>query len=167
MIDRVFGVENKADYFPKTTWYVNGSKYDNASLEPDTIMLYGTDVYVLDAKYYKYGVTGKTWDLPESTSINKQITYGEYIAKEDKFKKKHGENMKVYNAFLMPFDSLKSKYPDNANMLKVGEAVSNWKDNTEEYQKIQGILIDVKTLMSINVRQEMKEIEKLAKLIEN
>lgn len=52
-------------------------------------------------------------------------------------------------------------------MLKVGEAVSNWKDNTEEYQKIQGILIDVKTLMSINVRQEMKEIEKLAKLIEN
>ena len=52
-------------------------------------------------------------------------------------------------------------------MLKVGGAVSNWKDNTEEYQKIQGILIDVKTLMSINVRQEMKEIEKLAKLIEN
>ena len=148
MIDKVFGIENKADYFPKTTWYVNGSKYDNASLEPDTIMLYGTDVYVLDAKYYKYGVTGKTWDLPESTSINKQITYGEYIAKEDKFKKKHGENMKVYNAFLMPFDSLKSKYPDNANMLKVGGAVSNWKDNTEEYQKIQGILIDVKTLMS-------------------
>ena len=60
----------------------------------------------------------------------------------------------------LPFDSLKSKYPDNANMLKVGGAVSNWKDNTEEYQKIQGILIDVKTLMSINVRQEMKEIEK-------
>ena len=60
MIDKVFGIENKADYFPKTTWYVNGSKYDNASLEPDTVMLYGTDVYVLDAKYYKYGVTGKT-----------------------------------------------------------------------------------------------------------
>lgn len=167
MIDKVFGIENKADYFPKTTWYVNGSKYDNASLEPDTVMLYGTDVYVLDAKYYKYGVTGKTWDLPESTSINKQITYGEYIANEDKFKKKHGENMKVYNAFLMPFCSLKSKYPNNANMLKVGQAVSNWKDNTEEYHKIQGVLLDVKTLMSINVRQEMKEIEKLAKLIEN
>ena len=75
--------------------------------------------------------------------------------------------MKVYNAFLMPFDSLKSKYPNNSEMLKVGEAVSNWKDNSEEYQKIQGILIDVKTLMNINVRREMKEIEKLAKLIEN
>ena len=79
------------------------------------------------------------------------------------------------DAFLMPYDSLKSKNPDNTemlnfflkNMLKAGEAVSNWKDNSEEYQKIQGILIDVKTLMSINVRQEMKEIEKLAKLIES
>lgn len=71
------------------------------------------------------------------------------------------------DAFLMPYDSLKSKNPDNTEMLKAGEAVSNWKDNSEEYQKIQGILIDVKTLMSINVRQEMKEIEKLAKLIES
>ena len=112
-------------------------------------------------------MTGNAGDLPESTSINKQITYGEYVANEEKFKKKHGNNMKVYNAFLMPFDSLKSKYPNNSEMLKVGEAVSNWKDNSEEYQKIQGILIDVKTLMNINVRREMKEIEKLAKLIEN
>ena len=30
-------------------------------------------------------------------------------------------------------------------MLKIGEAISNWKDNSEEYQKIQGILIDVKS----------------------
>jgi hypothetical protein len=166
MIDKVFGIENKADYFPKTSWYVNGDRFDNASLEPDTVMLYGNNVYILDAKYYKYGVTGKTWDLPESTSINKQITYGEYVANGEKFKKKYGNNMKVYNAFLMPFDSLKSKYPDNLEMHKVGEAVSNWKDNSEDYQKIQGILIDVKTLMHINVRQEMKEIEKLVALIE-
>jgi len=166
MIDKVFGIDNKADYFPKTSWLVNGERYDNASLEPDTIMVWGGNVYILDAKYYKYGVTGKTWDLPESTSINKQITYGEYVAKEEKFKNIHGRTMRVYNAFLMPFDSLKGKYLDNPEMLKVGEAVSNWKDNSEEYQRIQGILIDVKTLMNINVRQEMKEIEQLAALIE-
>lgn len=167
MIDKVFGIENKADYFPKTAWSVNGDRFDNASLEPDTIMLYGTNVYILDAKYYKYGVTGKVSDLPGSTSINKQITYGEYVANEERFKKKHGNNMVVYNAFLMPFDSLKSKYLNNPEMLKLGEAVSNWKDNSEEYQKIRGILISIKTLMSINVRQEMKEIEKLAELIES
>lgn len=164
IIDNVFGIENKIDYFPKTTWYVNGNKYDNAPLRPDTIMVYGSNVYVLDAKYYKYGTTGKIGNLPESTSINKQITYGEYIATEKEFKKKHGENMKVYNAFIMPFDSLKGNY---SSMIKVGEAISNWKGNLEEYQRIQGILIDVKTLMNINVRQEMNEIEKLAMLIEN
>ena len=167
MIDKVFGSENKSDYFPKTVWHVNGDKYDNASLEPDTIMLCGSNVYILDAKYYKYGVTGKVRDLPGSTSINKQITYGEYVANEKELKKKHGNNMKVYNAFLMPFDSLKSKYLDNPKMIKIGEAVSNWKDDSEEYHKIQGILIDVKTLMNINVRQDMKEIAKLAELIES
>ena len=167
MIDKVFGIENKADYFPKTSWWIDKTKHENASLEPDTIMISGTNVYILDAKYYKYGVTGNTRDLPESTSINKQITYGEYVATEKRFKKEHGDNMRVYNAFLMPFDSLKRKCPDNSQMLKIGEAISNWKDNSEEYQKIQGILIDVKSLMSINVRQEMNEIEKLAKLIES
>ena len=70
MIDKVFGIENKADYFPKTSWYVKGIRYDNASLEPDTIMLCGNNVYILDAKYYKYGVTGKAWDLPESDLFN-------------------------------------------------------------------------------------------------
>ena len=45
--------------------------------------------------------------------------------------------MRVYNAFLMPFDSLKRKCPDNSQMLKIGEAISHWKDNSEEYQKIQ------------------------------
>lgn len=166
MIDKVFGIENKADYFPKTIWYVNGGKYDNVSLEPDTIMLYGNNVYILDAKYYKYGITGKAGELPESTSINKQITYGEYVVNEPRFKRLHGSGMKVYNAFLMPYDSVKGKYAGNQKMLKIGEAISNWKDNLEEYQRIQGILIDVKSLMSINVRQEMKEIEKLAELIE-
>ena len=92
MIDKVFGIENKADYFPKTSWWIDKTKHENASLEPDTIMISGTNVYILDAKYYKYGVTGNTRDLPESTSINKQITYGEYVATEKKFKKKHGDN---------------------------------------------------------------------------
>ena len=57
MIDRVFGIEKKEQYFPKTTWTLSERKYDNASLEPDTIMIVNNNVYVLDAKYYKYGAT--------------------------------------------------------------------------------------------------------------
>lgn len=53
-------------------------------------MLYQGNVYVLDAKYYKYGATGKLSDLPESTSINKQITYGEFIAEQKNLRKTLG-----------------------------------------------------------------------------
>lgn len=167
MIDKVFGIENKADYFPKTMWKVNETIYNNASLEPDTIMIYANDIYVLDAKYYKYGSTAKISDLPESTSINKQITYGEYIYKETTFRKKFGNEMKVYNAFLMPFNSLNGKYKCDKNMLSVGEAISSWKSNDKKYQRVVGVLLDVKHLMSINVRQEMVEISNLAAIIDN
>ena len=168
LIDAVFGIKEKNDYFPRTSWKLKyGDQRRNYALEPDTIMLCNGKIYVIDAKYYRYGVTGISSHLPESSSINKQITYGEYIYNHKKFKDIYGDDVPVYNAFLMPFDSLKRKCPDNSQMLKIGEAISNWKDNSEEYQKIQGILIDVKSLMSINVRQEMNEIEKLAKLIES
>lgn len=167
MIDKVFGIENKADYFPKTTWTINNKSYYNASLEPDTIMLLNNNVYVLDAKYYKYGATGRASDLPESTSINKQITYGEYIAEEEEiFRRKHGENMRVYNAFLMPFNSLKGTFATKNELFHIGEATSDWKTNNKDYERIQGILVDIKYLMKINVRQEENEIQKLADVID-
>lgn len=166
MINQVFGIENKSAYFPKTAWNINGEKFDNASLEPDAIMVYRNNVYILDAKYYKYGVTGEIKDLPGSASINKQITYGEYVAGEEKFKEIHGKDMKVFNAFLMPYDSLKSECTGDLDMVRIGEAFGSWKDNSEMYQKIQGILIDVKSLMSIHVKQDAKEIKKLAGLID-
>lgn len=162
MINKVFGIDNKSDYFPKTMWRLEGVKYDNASLEPDTIMVLNNSIYVLDAKYYKFGVTKRPGDLPKSTSINKQITYGEYIAKE-----RCDGNAKVYNAFIMPFNSFGEKWKVNDEMIWIGEAVSNWKFNDEAYQKVQGILLDVKHLMNINIHQDQHEIMKLARLIEN
>ena len=160
LIDRVYGIEGKADYFPKTSWVVKGKKYDNASLEPDSIMICGKDIYVLDAKYYKYGATGYIGDLPESTSINKQITYGEYVANNIA-----GEN-KVFNAFLMPFDS-NSKLWQSEELLHIGEATGDWRENAEIYEHIQGILVDVKYLMQITVREDSNEIMRLAKCIED
>mgnify|MGYP002510187506 CR=1 FL=1 len=165
LINKVFGIEKKRDYYPGTTWQVNGVKYNNEPLKPDTIMLCGNNVYILDAKYYKYGVTGRLCDLPGSESVNKQITYGEYVAYAHKFKEKHGSDMKVYNAFLMPFDSWKNNDADNLEMIKIGEAGSSWKDDSEEYHRIKGILVDIRTLMKLNARQDLKAIEKLAELI--
>ena len=88
LINKVYGIKEKREYFPNTYWSIDGVQYENACLEPDTIMIWNGNVYVLDAKYYKYGVTRRMTDLPESTSINKQITYGEFIAEQECFKKK-------------------------------------------------------------------------------
>ena len=166
MIDKVFGIAEKTEYFPRTTWnFPDGKPYDNAFLEPDSIMLHDGKVYVLDAKYYKYGWSGASGHLPESTSINKQITYGEYIATAEKFVS--GEmHPVVYNAFLMPYDSKGKRFPTNRPIHYIGTATSDWKDGTEKYENVIGILIDVKYLMEIDSRQDKAEIMRLATLIE-
>jgi hypothetical protein len=161
LIDKVYGIPNKDVYFPKTRWRVGGKEYENACLEPDTIMLWNGNVYVLDAKYYKYGMTRRPSDLPESTSINKQITYGEYIAEQDRFKKLHGDKFQVYNAFLMPFAA------ENEEIVNIGAAVSDWKSNRKIYEQIQGIVVDVKYLMRVVVPKGENELEKLAVCIES
>lgn len=167
LIDRTFGELDKEKYFPKTIWRRPGKNdYDNACLEPDTIMLYKDKIYVLDAKYYKFGVTGRTGDMPKSTSINKQITYGEYIAETDLFKK-NGQTPTVYNAFIMPYSSASELWRSDSNLLYAGEAVSNWKSNEKTYERVQGILLDVKYLMRMTTRKDENEITKLAEFIES
>lgn len=166
LIDRTFGISEKAEYFPKTTWNLErGKQYDNASLEPDSIMLYNGAIYVLDAKYYKYGRSGAPGHLPESTSINKQITYGEYIAEADKFMK-DGIHPTVYNAFIMPFNSAGKKFLTDKPIRCIGNATSNWKSGAEKYENVIGILMDVKYLMGLDSRLDALEIMRLAELIE-
>ncbi|MDE7435551.1 MAG: LlaJI family restriction endonuclease [Lachnospiraceae bacterium] len=166
MIDKVFGISEKVDYFPKTTWNIWGNKkHDNAFLEPDSIMLHDGKVYVLDAKYYKYGWSGAPRHLPESTSINKQITYGEYIAKAERFVS-GGSHPVVYNAFIMPYDSNGKMFPTNTPIYYIGTATSDWKYGTEKYENVVGILMDVKYLMGIDSRLDESQIMALAALIE-
>lgn len=160
LIDKVYGIVEKEKYFPRTSWIVDGRRSSNSCLEPDTIMLWNGNVYVLDAKYYKYGDTKKVSDLPESSSINKQITYGEYIAEQDIFRRMHGDNYQVFNAFIMPFSTI------GDNIINIGTAVSDWKSNLKSYECIQGILVDVKYLMKIRQIREEGKLSELAKIIE-
>lgn len=171
MIDKAFGIQNKSDYFPKTRWKIKDREHENSVLEPDTIMLVNGNtekVYVIDSKYYKYGWTGFPGHLPESTSINKQITYGEYIAETDRFRNKDGQSPTVYNAFLMPFNASKNKFETDKEIYYVGSAISDWKvsDGLRTYEEVLGILIDVKTLMQNNSHDEDRII-KLANIIED
>ena len=162
LVDKVYGISGKEEFFPKTYWNIDKNVVPNACLEPDTIMLCNNDVYVLDAKYYKYGATKRAVDLPESTSINKQITYCEYIDEQKKFRQKYGDNMKVYNAFLMPFNSKSDKWMTEDKVIRIGQAYGDWKTNLKSYEKVQGIVVDIKFLMKLSSRQNEEEIRVLA-----
>lgn len=106
-------------------------------------------------------MTRRVTDLPESSSINKQITYGEFIAEQEKFRKKFGENYRVYNAFVMPYNS------ETGEMLKnIGISYSDWKTNKKSYENIQGILLDIKHLMYASWGQNVEEIDKFIECIE-
>lgn len=167
LIDFTYGISNKQDYFPRTQWNLiyetkNAKGY---ALEPDTIMLNGDDVFVLDAKYYKFGQTNATKDLPASTSINKQITYGEYIAFHEKFKQIHGENFKVYNAFLMPFSKSHKIFKSDTMYQYIGEGLGEWKGQNKTFERVQGILVDVKSLINNNSPKRVEFIRELSELI--
>jgi hypothetical protein len=148
LINTHFGIKNKEKYFPKTYWILNGNlKFDNSKLEPDTIMITSNkEVIIIDAKYYKYGITKKPNHLPMTSSISKQIIYGEYTAKIL-------NTNSVYNVFLMPYDN---KGQSNLIMEKIGYAYSEWKDNDKPYEIINGVIIDTKYIMQhpINNRKE-------------
>ncbi|WP_051630137.1 LlaJI family restriction endonuclease [Mycoplasma simbae] len=163
LIDSSFGNEDKKYFFPKTKWILNtGNNKENKYLEPDTIMRYDKDIFVLDAKYYKYGITMNSNHLPDSASINKQISYGEYIATNIKFKNEIYSGARIYNAFLMPYSSSsEDKYE------YIGVAKSDWKDNLQDYHYIHAFLIDIKHLMSNLAKPNFTEIKNLSSKIIN
>lgn len=165
LIDETYGVRDKTFYFPKTSWKLRVGERENAALEPDTIMITDTDITVLDAKYYKYGVSGKVSDLPRSTSINKQITYAEYIAENPKFNDKLEGDKEVFNAFLLPFNLEENRFGANDNYFSIGEAVADWKAADKDYERVQGILVDVKKLMANSTKPNRQEIKKLSESI--
>ena len=149
LIDRAFGVRHKEEYFPRAKWKLKFCKdTETRPLMPDTIMIHEGKYYVLDAKYYKYGITGRSDHLPNGSSINKQITYGEYL---DKYKRVNFTL--IYNAFIMPYSKNNNLFGLHDNVGHIGEATGDWKgegrnDEQRSYERIQGIVIDTKYLMN-------------------
>lgn len=168
LIDYVFGENNKDIYFPKARWKIVGNKdsVESSSLRPDTIISLDNKIYILDAKYYKYGLTANANDLPSSDSIQKQITYGEYLESK-KSEKQTGRNKPydaIYNAFIMPFD--KCKHYNEVYKL-IGVATADWKNDDKTYENVLGILLDTKYIINSCYSQNFKEIQTLTLLIED
>ena len=153
MIDKVFGIQtNKSDYFPRAIWHIKNreSKLKHA-LIPDSIMIFKDQCYVLDAKYYRFGMTGQIDDLPDSSDVNKQITYGRYIMIKNQ--------VDPFNAFIFPFDFLSNGFDAKNKIENIGYCVGNWEDgfkgsNNFNFSKIQGILFDTKLLVDLFFQRE-------------
>lgn len=162
MIDKAFGVEDKEQYFPRTRWLLDyGRDKEKRPLQPDTIMIYGDKCYVLDAKLYRYGWDPKPEHLPNSADINKQITYGEYIEQTRRL-----PNEKLYNAFIMPYNKENNLFMLNSNFGNIGEAVSDWKPNVKNYERIQGIVVDTRYLMYNYIGTSDQQKKEMAVCIE-
>ncbi len=156
MIDSIFGNINEIKNFnPKANWYLKQNSYKetpSSDLRPDTLIIdkEKNTVFILDSKFYRFGYTGDERDLPETTSIQKQITYGDYIKKNvSRFQIEH-----VYNAFLLPYDKKREVFCSNENIQYIGYAKSEWKDNNAPHEFVHTFLIDlrhvIKTWNKIN-----------------
>ncbi|SER85570.1 LlaJI family restriction endonuclease [Lachnobacterium bovis] len=164
MIDYVFGIDNKEYYFPSSNWHLSGNSKKNSVLEPDTIMMKDGIAFVLDAKYYKYGVTAIPAHLPSTSSIAKQIIYAQYIEKNN-MKDKDGNILKTYNAFLMPYSKNGKYFPTTKNYKYIGYADAEWEKFNNNYEHVEGILVDINHLMYSCVRNNREEINQLSDLI--
>lgn len=50
--------------------------------------------------------------------------------------------------------------------MKIGEAKGNWKNGNKNYESIQGVVLDVKSLMKVSRWKNTLEILKLVECIE-
>lgn len=156
MIDKVFGnVKNINDYYPRGLWHLEKENkiIMSTNLRPDTICSYENYYCIIDSKYYRFGTTFENKDLPNTTSIEKQIIYAEDL------KINHSGNKVIYNIFIMPFDknSKQAKHYFNREKMNdveyIGYAYASWKNtNISDLNlnnKVFTFLIDLKYLMEM------------------
>ena len=190
MVDKIFGTvsidEKRTNYNPSLKLVAENNQtsegddyqeevgrnaeYKRSTLRPDTIMIRGQDTFVLDSKYYKYGLTKSPAHLPGAESVCKQMAYAEYVETHwneilglDSSNATHSQNdalpKPICNAFIMPCcaENVKEKFPNAVfserglfSMCRVGYIYGDWKNVKNEnrpYHKIHCILLDMKSVM--------------------
>lgn len=167
MVDSMFSnVKNIKDFYPNAYWdlLVEPSRVNSSNLRPDTVLVKENKVYILDSKYYRYGSTFKSVDMPETTSIQKQITYGEYVMKV-----KEGQYDDVFSAFVLPYSKISNPYASrfNSNMEFVGMAQASWVDDEGiNSRKVCAILIDMNFLINNWLKKNDDYAEDIIGIIE-
>ena len=157
-------IKNIQEFYPSADWYLitDNQTKKSSNLRPDIIMVNDVEhkIYVLDAKYYRFGTTGLRGDLPDSTSTQKQITYGEYI-KNLKLK-----NYEVFSCFIMPYNKNNNIFGLKKDIEYVGMAIAPWAGSSNVNNKVVAILLDTKYLIDHWFLYNKNASEELCNLIE-
>ena len=176
LIDRVFGIDDKEKYFPHCTWKINNDEKSldwrsekRTALRPDTIMELTDDckkIFILDAKYYQYPRT-----LPGTGSILKQIAYAEFIETQLREIPDQAGN-DIFNAFILPYAAEDGRNVETSYRLEnFGYAECDWRkgdaQDAKPYERIYGILLDVRSIMQRHPKSSDKDIAELAAKIDN
>lgn len=195
MVDKFFlGLkeDEKKKFYPESTWTFPNTNdqlcADNVddefagigSLRPDTVCKKDGKIYILDSKMYRYGITGDIKHLPSMSSIQKQISYGEWAYYLDR--NESDEPNIVRNAFILPFD--KQTHQDLAkNKLKVGKGeisdnlfyvgyatskLSHYSsvNPMKDYEYVFTYLLDFNYLLNNYDKTDIRKLEQLIKDIE-
>ena len=167
MINSIFGNREASKFNPSADWYLKSKGYDpfsSTDLRPDTILIRDNIAYVLDSKFYRFGYTADKKDLPETTSIQKQITYGDYI----KNNKMGDEIQKIRNAFILPYNKYENKLGLNGKLEYIGFSRANYRNGKEDHEIIHAFLIDLKYVIETwNKRNHGDDVTNLVNQIED
>ena len=72
----------------------------------------------------------------------------------------------MYNAFLMPYNSAKNVFGFDSIYGNIGEARGEWKSGNHDYERVQGIVVDIRYLMYHYTGSHNNKIMQLAEAIE-
>lgn len=111
-------------------------------------------------------------DLPETQSIQKQITYVDHVFNTlDK-----SDNPKVRNAFILPYNKKLENFVNDPNTLKYndgnlayfGQVYTDWRnaEDPKDYEKVYAFGIDFNYLLENYNRPDYAIIDTLCKRIE-
>ncbi len=167
MINSIFGNRDATKFNPSANWYLKSKDYNpiaSSDLRPDTILIYNDTAYILDSKFYRFGYTANSRDLPETTSIQKQITYGDFI-KNNKFEE---EIQNMRNVFILPYNKYDNKLDLNNTLEYIGYSKTDYRKSEEDYEIIHTFLIDLKYVVETwNKKNHDVDVINLVNQIEN
>lgn len=169
LVDSAFGNLDTHLLNPRTTWLIKRSGsfevYKPESLKIDTAMLFDNKLFILDAKYYKYGINKSQSSLPGSSDISKQIIYAKYAHEQLSSINSRIPYDDVFNAFIMPYQSHDQSLA-KCDCVATGDWIV-YGANTPNLAYILGVCVDTRWLMQQYSRRNCNNVEALAELIQN